>query len=137
MTTAVSQKWPMIEIEYHNPKRSRKIISLDEACRRYGLDERERGWLERGEVAGTSVRNKGRRGDAVNMLHRYTLQDSIRDAAPELLSVLKAMNHMGGDERGGYCICPLQDGSAPDAKHATGCANARKAIAKAERTTQS
>lgn len=53
-------------------------------------------------------------------------------AAPELLEALKGMNHMGGDERGGYCICPRQDGSAPDERHATICVDARKAIAKAE-----
>ena len=51
----------------------------------------------------------------------------------ELLAALKGLNHMGGDERGGYCICPLKDGSAPDNKHATSCADARQAIAKATR----
>jgi len=58
--------------------------------------------------------------------------DALIAAAPELLEALKGLNHMGGDERGGYCICPLKDGSAPDAKHATSCANARQVIAKAE-----
>jgi hypothetical protein len=53
-------------------------------------------------------------------------------AAPELYAALKYLNHMGGDERGGYCICPRNDGSAPDKKHSTGCADARAAIAKAE-----
>lgn len=52
-------------------------------------------------------------------------------AAPDLLTALVTMNHMGGDERGGYCICPRQDGSAPDSQHATGCTQARAAIAKA------
>lgn len=53
-------------------------------------------------------------------------------AAPELFNVLKYMNHMGGDERGGYCICPLNNGSAPDKKHSTSCADARKVIARIE-----
>lgn len=52
-------------------------------------------------------------------------------AAPDLLHALIGMNHMGGDERGGYCICPLNDGSKPDERHATVCSDARKAIAKA------
>jgi hypothetical protein len=55
----------------------------------------------------------------------------VMTAAPLLLAVLISMNHMGGDDRGGYCICPLNDGSAPNHKHATVCADARTAIAKA------
>lgn len=53
-------------------------------------------------------------------------------AAPDLLAALEALNHMGGDERGGYCICPRNDGSAPDRLHSTGCAQARAALAKAK-----
>lgn len=53
-------------------------------------------------------------------------------AAPDLLAALRILNHMGGDERGGYCICPRSDGSAPNEKHSTGCAMARAAISKAE-----
>lgn len=53
-------------------------------------------------------------------------------AAPELYEALKQMNHMCGDERGGYCICPRNDGSATDNEHATFCVDARAAIAKAE-----
>jgi len=53
-------------------------------------------------------------------------------AAPVLYEALKYMNHMGGDERGGYCICPLRDGSAPDHKHASSCMAARQALAKVE-----
>ena len=47
------------------------------------------------------------------------------NAYPRLVEVLRSMNHMGGDERGGYCICPRNDGSAPDDKHASGCADIR------------
>jgi hypothetical protein len=50
-------------------------------------------------------------------------------AAPSLLDALRNLNHMGGDERGGYCICPIHDGSAPDEKHATACSDARRALA--------
>ena len=52
-------------------------------------------------------------------------------AAPKLLEALVWMNHMGGDARGGYCICPRNNGSAPDEKHATFCVDARRAIAAA------
>lgn len=49
-------------------------------------------------------------------------------AAPDLCRALSQMNHMGGDERGGYCICPKKDGSAPDDQHSSGCADARAAL---------
>ena len=52
-------------------------------------------------------------------------------AAPDLYNALLYLNHMGGDDRGGYCICPKHDGSAPDEQHATSCADARKALRKA------
>jgi len=56
---------------------------------------------------------------------------NLHVAAYDLLHALEGMNHMGGDERGGYCICPVNDGSAPDIRHATSCENARQAIRKA------
>jgi len=52
-------------------------------------------------------------------------------AAPELLKALMVQNYMGGDEHGGYCICPRENGAAPDKEHATGCVMARAAIRKA------
>jgi len=52
-----------------------------------------------------------------------------RDRA-ELIALVQSMNHMGGDERGGYCICPLNNGAAPDHKHASGCADARALLAR-------
>lgn len=94
-STMAAAKWPMIRVEYHGPHPSR-IITLEQAARTYGLDEREVGWLERGEIAGTSVKGHG----SVNMLHRYTLADSIRDAAPELLSALKATLHLSLEMKG-------------------------------------
>ena len=50
----------------------------------------------------------------------------------ELLDVLIGMNHIAGDDPGGYCICPKNDGSASDERHSTSCADARKAIRNAE-----
>lgn len=55
-----------------------------------------------------------------------------RKAFEALRGALWEMNHMGGDDRGGYCICPCADGSAPDKKHSSGCVDARAALAKAE-----
>lgn len=52
-------------------------------------------------------------------------------ASKEMYLALMGMNHMGGDDRGGYCICPLNNGNAPHAKHSTGCQIARYALAKA------
>ena len=50
----------------------------------------------------------------------------------ELLDALIGMNHIAGDDPGGYCICPKNDGSASDERHSTSCADARKAIRNAE-----
>lgn len=52
-------------------------------------------------------------------------------AAKEMLSALEGLNHMGGDKRGGYCICPVHNGTAPHAEHSSNCQDARYAIAKA------
>ena len=49
-------------------------------------------------------------------------------AYPRLVEMLRTMNHMCGDHRGGYCICPRNDGSAPDEKHASGCADVRSLL---------
>ena len=56
-------------------------------------------------------------------------------AAPALLAALEGMNHLGGAARGGYCICAARDGSAPDARHSTSCADARAAIRQAREVT--
>lgn len=55
--------------------------------------------------------------------------DILRSQNARLVALLTAMNHMAGDERGGYCICPLNDGSAPDQRHASHCADARALLA--------
>jgi hypothetical protein len=72
--------WPKIEVEYANPTRKREIISLEEAAKRFLLDDRELGWLTRGEIAGTGVKEPH-----VHAIHRYTLEDSIRAASKDLL----------------------------------------------------
>lgn len=56
----------------------------------------------------------------------------LHEAAPRMLELIASMNHMGGDESGGYCICPRQDGSAPDDEHSTGCADARALLREVE-----
>lgn len=85
------------------------------------------GPMENGRVRGTQVceiiQSNCQEQDEANA--------KLIAAAPELLNALLYLNHMGGDDRGGYCICPKNDGIAPDAKHATSCADARKAIRKA------
>lgn len=64
----------------------------------------------------------------------FAVQECARLKAvnAELVAILTAMNHMVGDYRGGYCICVLHDGSAEDRRHASHCADARAAIAKAQ-----
>ena len=76
-----------VRVGYRDPaKRQDEIITLAEAAKRFGIDEREVGWLERGEVAGTGVSDP-----EVYMLHRYTPDDRIRDAAHDLLAACKAV----------------------------------------------
>lgn len=58
-------------------------------------------------------------------------RDRLKEINAELLKALEGLNHMGGDERGGYCICPVNDGSASPARHSTACRDARAAINKA------
>lgn len=53
---------------------------------------------------------------------------ALRDRIRELEMYVASINHMGGDERGGYCICPKNNGAAPDERHATVCAEAREIV---------
>lgn len=51
-------------------------------------------------------------------------------AAKDLYKALKQFNHVPHSE--GYCICPRNNGQAPDETHSTACADARLAIRHAE-----
>lgn len=87
-----TMSWPRIQVEYHGSARRREIISLEAAAKRFKLDKREIGWLQRGEIAGTSL-NRHPGGDAVYMIHRYTLDDALRDGAGDLLRELDCAAH--------------------------------------------
>jgi hypothetical protein len=66
----------------------------------------------------------------VNIAQRIENWDDARlmAAAKEMYTALKYMNHV----EHGYCICPLEDGLRPDSAHSTACADARRALRKAE-----
>ena len=53
-------------------------------------------------------------------------------AAPDLLEALKGLNYYGEDGNG-FCCCPRMNWQDPDELHSTACADARKAISKAEK----
>jgi len=61
----------------------------------------------------------------------YSLQlalaelERARATVAEFRTLLQSMNHMGGDPRGGYCICIKNDGSVADRWHASHCVDAR------------
>lgn len=53
-------------------------------------------------------------------------------AGKEMLAALTALNHVAAP---GYCVCPLNNGTAPHEEHATACQAARYAVAKASNRT--
>ena len=67
----------------------------------------------------------------VNHFSGQVTHCALHRAAPDLLAAMQGLNHMGGDERGGWCVCAWHDGSAPDEQHSTACADGRAAIRKA------
>jgi hypothetical protein len=85
----VEPKWPMIRVEHANPEIRDEIITLKEAARRFKLDDRTQGHLQRGEIAGTSVNHSGAAGRDIRTIWRYTEKDSVRDAASDLLEALQ------------------------------------------------
>ena len=96
-------KWPLIRIEWWDPTKAREIVTLDEAQRRFGINDRDRGNLERGEIAGMGVRGVGNQfpgAEKADTLWRYTEADAIRDAAPDMLAALRLLMTMKPD--GGY-----------------------------------
>jgi len=113
---ATRAKWPRVKVEYYDG-RPNEIITVEAAQKRFDLDERECGWIDRNEVVGTSVSGY----PDVRMIYTYTLADSIRDAAPDLLKALKNLSECS----------KCRNGCAPNDM---GCASnqARAAIAKAE-----
>lgn len=84
VTKAKIQKWPMIRVDYCDPTKPDEIITLEGAATRFKLDERDVNSLREGHILGTSV-NTASEAWGVDMIHRYTREDSIRDAAEDLL----------------------------------------------------
>lgn len=111
-------KWPMIRVKPCDPKKPQEIISMDEAVARFGLDDRDQAGLTQGTLVGTSVNTSPEAG-SVDMVYRYTLEDSVRDAAQDLLKALKDLLHETG---AGHKPCGVEFVTA-----------ARAAIKKAER----
>lgn len=64
------------------------IFQPEEAARRYNISERSLGWLVRGETAGSQC-GEPYRG---HMAHRYTAEDCVRDAAPDLLAACQRVD---------------------------------------------
>lgn len=90
MTTKMAtQEWPKIKVRYHGSRAS-EIITVEAAAKRYKLRADEIGWLQSGEIAGTSLNRHPSAAD-VYMIHRYTLDESIRDAAQDLLHALEGI----------------------------------------------
>lgn len=52
-------------------------------------------------------------------------------AAPDLLEALQGLNYYG-EIGNGFCCCPRQNWQDDDSLHSTACADARRAIRKAE-----
>ncbi len=52
-------------------------------------------------------------------------------AAPEMLAALRGLNYYG-EAGNGFCCCPRENWQDDDSLHSTACADARRAIRKAE-----
>lgn len=105
-----------IKIEYYGGMT--EIVSIEEAKERFKkyLDTQSWGWLLDGGVVGTGCGSN----QEVRMLWRYTKEERIADAAPELLEAAKI----------GLSWCESEEGS----DHSDGD-KIRAAIAKAEGPT--
>jgi hypothetical protein len=85
----VRGEWPKLRVEYFGDKPS-EILTVQQAVERFGMDESDFSWLN-DYTAGTSINHAKRNNRDVYMVRRYTLEDSIRDAAPALLAQLKVL----------------------------------------------
>jgi hypothetical protein len=86
-TITKNPKWPMIRVSYHGPRPS-EIITVEEAMARYGLSEQDLRWVHSPYMSGSSLHSAPKPDHAVDMIHRYTEEDSFRDAGPELVRTL-------------------------------------------------
>ena len=112
-----TQKWPMIQVCYYGPKKS-KIISAEEAIKKFGLERSTYDSMCRGFTYGVGCKKV----EGVEMLRRYTRNDSVRDASEDLLKALLGM----------VACSPCRNGCKEDE---LGCATraAEAVIKKAER----
>ncbi len=88
---ATATDWPRIRIEWTDPENPREIVSLEEAAKRFGLRAREVAGLRSGGIQRLNGGIFYSMPADVYALHRYTSEDCVRDAAPELLDVLRAV----------------------------------------------
>jgi hypothetical protein len=94
--TMSKETWPKILIRHASGQRA-GIISMEEAVKRFGIDERTVNWFRQGGLAGTPPRKNGK---DIGMLELYTAHDALRDAAPDLLKALKGIYHLALEMKG-------------------------------------
>lgn len=81
--TSTMTTWPKFLLRAW-PNELRRVISREEA-KKLGFDDRSLDWLEQRQVLGTE-------NDRRDTLSLYTQEDAARDAAPELLAMLKEIH---------------------------------------------
>lgn len=92
MSAKTVTEWPKIRVQYHG-NRADEIITLEQAIKRFKLDEKTVDSLRNRWIVGTTV-NKSPNSEYVYMIHHYGPDDSIRDAATDLLTALEGiMDH--------------------------------------------
>ncbi len=93
-------EWPRIRIEWTDPREPHEVISLEEAAKRFGLRARDIAGLRSGRIQRLDDAWECPLSADVYALHRYTSEDCVRDAAPELLDVLRAVYAWTADPQG-------------------------------------
>ncbi len=83
--------WLRIRIEWTDPEKPHEVISLEEADARFGLTARAIAGLRSGAILRLVGGVTRPFPPEVYALHCYTSEDCLRDAAPELLDVLRAV----------------------------------------------